>query len=354
MNPAPEPLAEPVMRRQVPPEPEPVSGIVPAPSLRHLLSLCDEVGLAEHARLDRPRPEGGYCTDDAGRALALASRLPQDPDAQSLAELMINFLETAYLGDSTFHLRLRPSGEWTADPPSDDAVGRAILGLGVATSHAPWQEVNERARALFDAVAAFRSPWPRAMAYAALGAVEVLAAHPGHRGARRLVLDASSTLPAPEAQSAWRWPESRLAYANALLPEALLAISASLERTDLAARALHLLGWLVESETWQGRFSFTPVGGRGPGDPRPAFDQQPIEAWAMADACARAWTSTGDDAWAAAVQLAGSWFVGNNDSGVAMFDPLTGGGFDGLTASGPNRNQGAESSLAFAATMLQV
>jgi hypothetical protein len=44
------------------------------------------------------------------------------------------------------------------------------------------------------------------------------------------------------------------------------------------------------------------------------------------------------------------WFLGDNDASAAMWDPATGGGYDGLTASGPNANQGAESTLALLAT----
>ena len=39
---------------------------------------------------------------------------------------------------------------------------------------------------------------------------------------------------------------------------------------------------------------------------------------------------------------------------VTVFDPATGGGFDGLEPEGGNRNEGAESTLAFVGTMLQL
>jgi hypothetical protein len=94
-----------------------------------------------------------------------------------------------------------------------------------------------------------------------------------------------------------------------------------------------------------------PVGGAGPDDAPPAFDQQPIELAALADACARAESVTGDAAWRRGVDLAIDWFAGVNDLGVAMSDPVTGGGFDGLTPNGPNLNQGAESTLALITTL---
>jgi hypothetical protein len=95
----------------------------------------------------------------------------------------------------------------------------------------------------------------------------------------------------------------------------------------------------------------TPVGGRGPDDLSPRFDQQPIEVAAIADAAIRAGDITGDDAWDEVVHMAGNWFLGNNDSGMHMIDLESGGGYDGLHLDGVNKNQGAESTLAMLSTM---
>ena len=81
--------------------------------------------------------------------------------------------------------------------------------------------------------------------------------------------------------------------------------------------------------------------------------QQPIEAAAIADACARALTITGDPRWSGGLDRAVGWFLGDNDSGVPMHDPGTGGGYDGLTTTERNTNQGAESTLALISTLQQ-
>jgi hypothetical protein len=94
-----------------------------------------------------------------------------------------------------------------------------------------------------------------------------------------------------------------------------------------------------------------PAGGGVHGNTRTQFDQQPIEVAALADACVTAAAVTGDPAWNAVVALAIGWFLGDNDVGVSMRDPDTGGGYDGLTEHGPNLNQGAESTLALISTL---
>jgi hypothetical protein len=96
-----------------------------------------------------------------------------------------------------------------------------------------------------------------------------------------------------------------------------------------------------------------PAGGWSLGEARPAFDQQPIEVAALADACARAATVTGDSIWLAGVSMSVAWFLGDNDAKVRMLDEQTGGGCDGLSATGRSRNQGAESTLAMISVMQQ-
>jgi hypothetical protein len=131
----------------------------------------------------------------------------------------------------------------------------------------------------------------------------------------------------------------------------MIAAGVALDREELAADGLELLAWLLEHESHAGHLSVTPVGGSAPGDERPAFDQQPIEVAALADACARAWTVTGSQHWLAGVASAVDWFLGDNDASSPMWNHDTGGGYDGLHVDGPNQNEGAESTLALISTL---
>jgi hypothetical protein len=149
----------------------------------------------------------------------------------------------------------------------------------------------------------------------------------------------------------WPWPEARLSYANAIVPAAALAAGAALGRDDLVEGGLDLLAWFVDLESLNGHFSFTPTGGRGPGGPQPAWDQQPIEAGAMAFACAQALLVSGDGRWRGPLWAAVEWWLGRNDAGALVFDPATAGGYDGLTRDGVNHNEGAESTIAFVGAM---
>ena len=323
---------------------------LPEPTLRHLQRMTDDTSLFEHAIGSLPHRALGYCTDDAGRGLAVAVR-SDDAAAEELAERWLAFLVQAHDGDGRFRLRMGFDRRWTDDPSSDDACGRAIFGIGVAAASSPWPHIGREARRLFELVSPFRSVHPRATAHAVVGAAELAAADAGCASARSLVHDGLASLPRGTDDEAWPWPEPRLAYGNALLPEALIAGGRAIGDDAAVDEGLRLLRWLVAAETLGDHFSFTPAAGRGPGDARPAFDQQPIEAGALADACARAFAVTHDDAWLEPLRSCARWFDGLNDVGVAMFDPETGGGFDGLEPAGVNQNQGAESTIAFVSTM---
>ena len=321
------------------------------PRFDHLIVMSDRWGTFEHAALSRPRVEHGYCTDDMARVLVVAIREARpSPDVRWLTDLSLRFLRDAQGLDGDYRNRRNSRGRWTDRPTVEDCWGRSVWALGTAAAHAdrPW--TRQIATIEFERAARRRSPWPRAMAYAAIGAAEVLGVMPEHREARALLAAAADALPRGSG-AAWPWPEARLTYANAVLPEAMIAAGSALARPELLQRGLDLLGWLVDHETNAGHFSPTPAGGDGPGADRPAFDQQPIEVAALAEACARAAAADpGDHRWPDGIADAAAWFAGDNDADSAMFDPDTGGGYDGLHADGPNRNQGAESTLALLST----
>jgi hypothetical protein len=325
---------------------------VPIVSFEHLFRLSDESGLFEHAKLIDPRTEHGYCVDDVARGLLVAAREPE-PSARlmALAQLYLRFVIDAQAGDGRFHNRRGIDLNWQDEANLEDCWGRALWGLGTAVARAP--ALAEQALAHFDISVGRRSPWSRAMAFGALGAAEVLVLRPDHLRARALLGDAAKLIGSPGADPRWRWPEPRLRYANANLPETLIAAGSLLGDAQALADGLLMLGWLLEVETSGSHLSVTPVGGWAIGQPRPGFDQQPIEVAALADACARAFNVTGDPRWKDGVLLAAAWFLGDNDRQIALHDPVSGGGCDGLERYGRNENQGAESTLAMISTFQQ-
>lgn len=318
----------------------------------HVRSMCDAVGMFEHADHDRARPEHGYCTDDMARLLIVAIREPGvDVPMRDLRRFALRFLVAAQSRSGRIRNRRTVEGRWLDGHGVEDCWGRSVWAFGTAARYASEDWLRASSIACFNRSAPQRSPHRRAMAFAALGAADVVARHPGHRCALALLSDAVDVIGSVATDPVWPWPEPRLRYANAAIAEALVAAGDALDRPDVVADGLLLLGWLLERETTDGHLSPTPVGGAGADDGPGRFDQQPLEAAAMADACARALALTGDVRWSRGLALAVRWFSGANDGGVVMWDAVSGGGYDGLTAVGANLNRGAESTLALISAM---
>jgi hypothetical protein len=326
--------------------------MVPALCFTHLAAMTTDIGLFEHARYTAPRPEEGYCLDDVARALVVTSREPEpSPAVRRLSSIYLDFTCSAQDAEGRFHNRRMQTGPWADQAGLDDHWGRALWGLGTAA--AAGVDDGTRALALAHASTAMRcrSPWLRAMAYAAVGSFEILRAEPGHPDALHLLADARAMLSRHDTDPSWPWPQTRLTYANAVLPEALMVIGAGLGDDEAVDRGLRLLTWLLELQTRDDRLSVIAVGGWQLGEPRARFAQQPIEVAALAEACSRALEATGDAVWQRAIEQCAGWFLGANDAGIPLYDAATGGGFDGLEATGINQNQGAESTLAALSTL---
>ena len=321
--------------------------------LRHLSRMTDDRGILEHAEFEHPRFEHGYCSDDNARLLVVAARdNAENPDSALLARIAARFLIDAQRRDGSIHNRMSFERMWIDAPTTDDCWGRALWGFGTAVTRSSDAELRTSCYDAFGIGALTRSDSLRSMCFALLGAAEIVKMDSSHEGARALLADGVAMFAFhPNGHGDWMWPEPRLTYANALIPEAMLAVGESLNHGGLIARGTRLLHWLVREESLGDHLSVTPVGGRGPGDIKPGFDQQPIEVAAIADAAARASAVTGDDYWEEVIDLAVNWFLGNNDVGLVMMNTETGGGYDGLRPTGVNLNQGAESTLAMISAM---
>jgi hypothetical protein len=321
---------------------------------RHLVRMTDHIGLLEHAEGIVPRHEHGYCVDDVARGLVVVCREPS-PSAEliTLGRRYLYFLAQAQAPDGKVRNRLGYDRRWHDQPGTEDCWGRFLWGLGTAAARGPTAGIREEAYTCFDRAAQVSSPWPHAMAFAALGAAEILGTRPDHAGALTLLDGAISVIGAPPAAEEWPWPQPRLSYANAALAEALIVAGDKLDRPQVLSNGLRMLGWLLRVETRNGHLSVVPTTGWSLGEARPGFDQQPIEVAALADACQRAATVTGDSSWLAGVEMAVAWFLGDNDTKIPLLDDRTGGGCDGLGRTSRSRNQGAESTLAMISVMQQ-
>jgi len=320
----------------------------------HLEVLTDEVGILQHAIGSRPDPVHGYCTDDVARALQVDLLHGRELGWAAVAESAsrsVRYLDEAF--DATtgrFRNFRRVDGSWLAGPASEDSNGRAMLALGETIADAADPRLVETARSLFERAlpATAGSVALRAQASVLLGCDAALRAAPSERAAEaghhlagriRSTFESSGTF-------AWPWPEPSLTYENALPVRALIVGGRHLRSRPMVGAGLDMLDWLIAAQTAPAGH-FSPIGnGWWPaGGDRSRFDQQPIEATALLLAAESAYEVTGHERYREAMEQAYAWFLGRNDLGLEVADPVRGAGCDGLTPGGVNTNQGAESTL---------
>jgi glycosyltransferase involved in cell wall biosynthesis len=339
---------------------------LPRPNLDHIKLMTDDVGILQHAKYSVPNRSHGYCTDDNARAL-IAIMMARDLVSSShelddLACRYLSFLDYA-LNETTGRFRnfMGYDRSWMEDEGSEDSHARSIWGLGSAVSLSKIEGLANVASSLFKRglpiLNEFQSP--RAWAFALVGIHEYSRRFSGDsevRRIRRTLSERLFELYQSNATDDWPWIEDAVNYANAKIPQALLLSGQWLQHHDMIDTGLCSLEWLVKIQT-DPKGYFIPIGNKGwysHHTERTRFDQQPIEAQSMIEACIEAYYVTGDGKWIDEARRAFDWFLGRNDLSASLYDFQTGGCCDGLTADGPNLNQGAESTLAYLLSLLSL
>lgn len=325
----------------------------------HLFSMTDSTGTFQHAAFCLPWFEHGYCTDDNARTLILTSLLEQlresEPQLRTVQIAAASFLQHAFNAETgRFRNFMSFERKWLEESGSEDSHGRALWALGTTVGRTMRAGLRNWAAAIFEkalpATAAFTSP--RAWAFTILGLHEYLRVFDGDLMANRMRSSLSKRLYGlfvKNASADWPWCEEVLSYDNARLPQALILSGRWINDPEIRDCGLRSLRWLMEAQTAEDGH-FRPIGSNGfwkKGQKPARFDQQPIEATAAIEACREALEATGDSSWNRWIEGAFDWFLGVNDLGMPLYDPSTGGCFDGLHESRVNQNQGAESTLAF-------
>ncbi len=339
---------------------------LPQIRLDHLHRMTDTTGIIQHATFVVPRLDEGYCTDDNARALLLTVLLEEfgqdSAQVQQLATTYAAFVDYAF-DPRTLRFRnfMGFNRCWLDRDEPDDAHGRALWALGACVGRSRRRGLQHWAVRLFgDAVASvLETQHPREWAFALLGIHEYFRRLHGDSAVERLRANLTSRLLSLYDQSAsgdWRWFSDRLTYDNAALPHALI-LSGRFGDDPRALRVgLDTLGWLVQVQKSESD-RFRPVGSNGfyvRGETRADFDQQPLEAHSTVSACIEAYAATGDRSWLNEARCAFDWFLGANDLEVEVYDPTTGGCRDGLAVDRANENQGAESTLAYLLSLVEL
>ncbi len=331
------------------------NGTYPLPpiSLHHLQTLTDNTGIHEFARGTVPWHENGYCAEDVARALAAVTLYEQatgKSDGRSLARVYLSYLSKSTREDGQVWNRMEKV------MASGDSYGRVLYGLGYAASFHPDPAVSKPAGRLFERLLPGHEQklgdYPIARACAMQGLAGYLSKHPSAAVRAALIKCAEANLAVFQQHSSglWKWFGDTMTYDTGRLPLALLLAFQATGETRFRQAGLDSLDFLLATCFRGDGTQLSLVGNKGwykKGGTPARFDQQPIDAASIVEACGLAWRITGETKYSQRAWSAFGWFLGENLKQAAMYDPVSAGCHDGLTESGPNANEGAESTIMY-------
>ena len=337
--------------------------LMPPFSLKHIQRLSDTTGIIQHAKYGIPNYKEGYCLDDNSRALLMALMADSQMKSEAALELCTVYLSYIYYmqnDDGTFRNFLSYNGDFIDNVGSEDAFGRTIWAIGYLLSNPPNDSFYQMGHFIFRSAAPHFETLKsiRSIAYAIAGLSHYLKSHPNNDSIMEVLRRLSNKLmQSYEVNSTkdWNWFEPILTYDNAIMPMALLHAAKLLNGDAIHKAAILTMKFLIQHTFSDGYLS--TIGNQGwfkqNGD-KACFAQQPLDTLSMVLMFHQAFYLTKDKTYLQQLFTSYLWFLGENDLRIRLYDEETNGCCDGLEHDGVNRNQGAESTLAYLISHLTV
>ncbi len=325
---------------------------LPRINFNHFDKLTDNFGMIQFSNYSTPDYESGYTLDDNARALGVVTKAYDSFGKNKFlksAETFLSFIETCQMQDGLFHNIVDVNHEFVDDLGSEDSNGRAIHALGNVIQSSLPNSFKLRAKKILEKTFAneFNITSPRAQADSLIGAIYAKNIPTGAELIPKFVDSLVSKFDA-NTDSEWKWFEKYLTYGNSIIPEALFEASV-MDKTKRAKTVAESSIDFITKTHFSGN-TFVPVGQKKwffKNKEKGVFDQQPIEAACATVTFLKAHKKTGQDNYFKNARTAFEWFLGRNSLNQMVYDDSTGGCFDGLTKTGVNMNQGAESTVGY-------
>lgn len=339
----------------------------PKINLSHVKNMTTDFGILQFSKLSKPDINSGYTLDDNARALiAMCQHYKKHRSEETLRyiKIYLDFIEFCQNKDGRFLNYVDYNRNFTSQNKNEnleDSSGRAMWALGylISLSHILPEEFGQRAEVMFQrSLSLSKNIYStRAMAFVIKGLYYY----------NRQVKDADTLIYIKmfadrmvqmyrhEADEEWKWFEGYLTYANSVLPEALLLCYAmTCEETykTIAKEAFDFLLKnifdddsikVVSNRSWHFR-----------GKRKERYGEQPIDVAYTILALKKFHDIFKEEEYLNKMELAFYWFLGNNHLQQIIYNPCTGGCFDGLEEHNVNLNQGAESTISYLLARLSV
>ncbi|MCI3936315.1 glycosyltransferase [Chryseobacterium aahli] len=331
---------------------------VPEINLLHIQNMTTDFGMIQFSKINKPDIDSGYTLDDNARALiAICQHFEQtrEEDDVKLIEIYLDFVEFCQQPDGSFLNYVNEEKEFTQqnyETNLEDSNGRAIWALGYLISKR--NILNKHLVGKAEIIIQKNLPFvqeiysTRAMAFIIKG----LYYQNSDKNITLLDLLAGrlERMYLHEAKENWQWFESYLTYGNSVLPEAMLCAWMATRKNSYKKIALESFQFLlsqifvnnaikvISNKGWLQKHEIKLHSNGG---------EQPIDVVYTILTLSKFQECFGDESYSEMMQDAFNWFLGKNHLNRIIYNPATGGCYDGLEEKSVNLNQGAESTVSY-------
>ena len=333
----------------------------------HLIQMTTGTGIIQFSKINQPDIDSGYTLDDNARALiaeCMYFRLTGDEKSLYYIQKYLSFIKFCQQPGGDFLNYVDKGNHFTDQNKTvnlDDANGRAIWALGFLISLIdllPTKIVLEADRILVKSLPSFNGVHStRAMAFAIKGLYYYH--HTIKSGENLLLIKILANrlvqMYKHESNPAWEWFEGYLTYANSILPEAMLYAWLSTGENIYKEIAISSLNFLL-AHTFNEN-GIEVISNRKwllKGEEAGKFGEQPIDVAYTILTLSKFYDVFADEEIRQKMIIAFNWFLGNNRLKQIVYNPCTGGCYDGLEETNVNLNQGAESTISYLMARLTI
>ncbi len=331
---------------------------LPAINLDHLKQMTTDTGIIQFSKINQPDISSGYTLDDNARALVamcMHFKLTGDESSVDYIAKYLDFIKYCQQPAGNFLNYVDKDNNFTEQNNAvnlDDANGRAVWALGYLVSLSsllPAEiifEANEIIQKTIPHIETMHST--RAMAFAIKGLYfyHTSIKLPEQFNLIKTLANRLVQMYKHESDEKWEWFETYLTYANSILPESMLyawLLTGDTVYKDIARSSFNFL--LSQTFNENGIEVISNKDWLQKGENAGGFGEQPIDVAYTIMTLSAFYDEFMDDSYRLKMETAFNWFLGNNRLHQIIYNPCTGGCYDGLEEKHVNINQGAESTI---------
>jgi hypothetical protein len=338
---------------------------IPQIKLDHIQNMTTDFGMIQFSKISCPDLNTGYTIDDNARAMISICQLyerERDPKHLTLINIYFQYIKYCMQPNGKFinYLDIEKNiSPQNSNENLEDSNGRAIWALGYLCSLKeilPEQITSEAELLLNEAILHVEQIYStRTMAFIIKGLY--FQNKKENQYLIKIFADRMVQMYLHESKKDWYWFEDCLTYGNSVIPESLLYAYLQIQDKNYKIIAETSFDFLLSKIFKQGQIRVISNKGwlyKNKKTKKVKGGEQPIDVAYTIIALKLFHKVFPRKKYKEKSKIAFNWFLGENQLKQIVYNPSTGGCYDGIEAKSVNLNQGAESTISYLLARLSV